>query len=110
MFRAVLTNPAAVVFGLTPRARSSAKMQQVGRTAKCGEAMVGAPLYGAANVMVTGRPADHGLRSWARGRARRRGARKAKAALARRLSAAPHRMGVDDATDVSRERPAPTAA
>ena len=71
--------------------------------------MVRALLYEAANVMMTRRRADNWLKSWALGIARRRGAGKAKVALARRLAVEPHRMWIDG-TDFSMERPIPMAA
>jgi transposase len=99
----------AAVFGLTPRVHSSGEMQQVGRITKCGDAMVRALLYEAANVMMTRCRADNWLKSWALGIARRRGARKAKVALARRLAMVLHRMWIDG-TDFSMERLIPMAA
>jgi transposase len=94
----------AAVFGLTPRVHSSGEMEQVGRITKCGDAMVRALLYEAANVMMTRCRADNWLKTWALGIARRRGARKAKVALARRLAVVLHRMWIDG-TDFSMERP-----
>ena len=94
----------AAVFGLTPRLHSSGEMEQVGRITKCGDAMVRALLYEAANVMMTRCRADNWLKSWALDIARRRGARKAKVALARRLAVVLHRMWIDG-TEFSMERP-----
>lgn len=95
----------AAVFGLTPRVHASGEMEQVGRISKCGDAMVRAMLYEAANVMMTRCKADNWLKSWALGIARRRGARKAKVALARRLAVVLHRMWSNE-TEFSIERPA----
>ena len=58
----------------------------------------------AANVMMTRCKADNWLKSWALGIARRRGARKAKVALARRLAVVLHRMW-SDGTEFSMESP-----
>lgn len=66
----------AAVFGLMPRVHASGETEQVGRITKCGDAMVRAMLYEAANVMMTRCKADNWLKSWALGVARRRGARK----------------------------------
>jgi len=63
----------------------------------------------AANVMLTRCRADNWLKSWAFGIARRRGARKAKVALARRLAVVMHRMWIDG-TEFSMERPATMTA
>lgn len=97
----------AAVFGLTPRVHASGEVEQVGRITKCGDAMVRALLYEAANVMMTRCRADNWLKSWALKVARRHGARKAKVALARRLAVVMHRMWVDG-TDFFMERPAST--
>ncbi|MBG0791982.1 IS110 family transposase [Methylocystis sp. H62] len=88
----------AAVFGLTPRVHASGEVELFGRITRCGDAMVHALLYEAANVMMT------------RCRlkvARRHGARKAKVALARRLAVVMHRMWVDG-TDFFMKRPAST--
>lgn len=58
----------------------------------------------AANVMMTRCKADNWLKSWALGVAKRRGARKAKVALARQLAVAMHRMWITG-TAFSMERP-----
>jgi transposase len=99
----------AAVFGLTPRVHASGEIEQVGRITKCGDAMVRALLYEAANVMMTRCRADNWLKSWALGIARRRGVRRAKVALARRLAVVMHRMWIDG-TDFLMERPIRVAA
>ncbi|MDQ0322290.1 transposase [Pararhizobium capsulatum DSM 1112] len=52
----------AAVFGLTPRVHSSGEMEQIGRITKCGDTMVRAMLYEAANVMMTRYRATSGSR------------------------------------------------
>lgn len=99
----------AAVFGLTPRVHASGEIEQVGRITKCGDAMVRALLYEAANVMMTRYRADNWLKTWALKIARRRGVRKAKVALARRLAVVMHRMWIDG-TEFSMVRPIPIAA
>jgi len=96
----------AAVFGLTPRVHSSGEMEQIGRISKSGDSMVRAMLYEAANVMMTRCRADNWLKIWALGVARRRGARKAKVALARKLAVILHRMW-RDGTEFSMEKPMP---
>jgi len=66
------------IFGLTPRVHASGEVEQVGRTTKCGDAMVRWLLYEAANVMLTRCKTDNWLS--------RRGMRKARVALARKLA------------------------
>lgn len=51
-------------------------------------------LYEAANVMQTRCKTDNWLKSWALSIARRRGMRKAKVALARKLAVVMHRMWI----------------
>ena len=94
----------AAVFGLTPRVHASGETEQIGRITKCGDGMVRWLLYEAANVMLTRCRARNWLKSWALAIARRRGARKAKVALARRLAVILHRMWIDG-TEFSMERP-----
>lgn len=81
----------AAVFGLTPRVYASGEMERIGRITKSGDSIVRAMLYEAANVMMTRCRTDNWLKSWAIGVARRRGARKAKVALARKLAVVLHR-------------------
>jgi transposase len=94
----------AAVFGLTPRVHASGETEQIGRITKCGDGMVRWLLYEAANVMLTRCRARNWLKSWALAISRRRGARKAKVALARRLAVILHRMWIDG-TEFSMERP-----
>ena len=57
--------------------------------------MVRTALYEAASVMLTRTGRMSPLKSWAMGVARRRGTRKARVALARKLGVVLHRMWVD---------------
>jgi transposase len=99
----------AAVFGLTPRVHASGEIEQVGRITKCGDAMVRALLYEAANVMMTRCRAGNWLKTWAFKVAKKHGMCKAKVALARRLAVIMHRMWVNG-TDFSIERPTPMTA
>jgi transposase len=78
-------------FGLTP------KKYQSGETDVTGGAMVRTALYEAANVMLTRAGKFSTLKRWALDVAKRRGMRRAKVALARKLSTVLHRMWVDGA-------------
>jgi transposase len=80
------------------------KVQGQVRITKCGDAMVRALLYEAADVMMTRCRAENWLKSWALKVARRHGNRKAKVALARRLAVLMYRMW-GDGTNFSMERP-----
>ena len=66
-----------------------------GGISKVGDAMVRAALYEAANVMLTRSGKFSTLKRWALGVARRRGMRRAKVALARKLATVLHRLWVD---------------
>ena len=66
-----------------------------GGISKVGDAMVRTALYEAANVMLTRAGRFSTLKRWALEVAKRRGMRRAKVALARKLAAVLHRMWVD---------------
>jgi transposase len=70
-------------FGLTPKRYQSGETDVTGGISKVGDAMVRAALYEAANVMLTRAGRFSTLKRWALEVAKRRGARRAKVALAR---------------------------
>ena len=82
-------------FGLTPRKYQSGEMDVTGSITKVGDRMVRTALYEAASVMLTRTVRMSPLKSWAMAVARRRGAKKARVALARKLGVILHRMWVD---------------
>ena len=82
-------------FGLTPRKYQSGELDVTGSISKVGDRMVRTALYEAANVILTRTVRFSGLKAWAMAVARRRGSRKAKVALARKLGVILHRMWVD---------------
>ncbi len=82
-------------FGLTPRKYQSGEIDVTGSISKVGDRMVRTALYEAASVMLTRTVRMSALKSWAMGVARRRGAKKARVALARKLAVILHRMWVD---------------
>lgn len=53
----------AAIFGLTPRVYASGEMELIGRITECGDSMVRALLYEAANVMLTRCKADNWLKT-----------------------------------------------
>ena len=97
-------------FGLTPRRYQSGEVDWTGRISKVGDAMARTALFEAANVMLSRATRFSALKAWAMGVARRRGARKAKVALARKLAIVPHRMWVDGTELRWSRRPAAAAA
>jgi transposase len=82
-------------FGLTPRKYQSGEIDVTGSISKVGDRMVRTALYEAASVMLTRTVRMSPLKSWAMGVAKRRGAKKARVALARKLGVVLHRMWVD---------------
>ena len=82
-------------FGLTPKKHQSGETDVTGGISKAGDAMVRAALYEAANVMLTRAGKFSTLKRWALEVAQRRGARRAKVALARKLATVLHRLWVD---------------
>lgn len=82
-------------FGLTPRRYQSGESDRSGAISKAGDASVRVALFEAAHVMMTRVAAWSSLKAWAMAIARRRGAKRAKVALARKLAVIMHRMWVD---------------
>jgi transposase len=82
-------------FGLTPKRYQSGETDVTGGISKAGDAMVRAALYEAANVMLTRASKFSSLKRWALEVAKRRGMRRAKVALARKLATILHRLWVD---------------
>ena len=79
-------------FGLTPKRYRSGETDVTGGISKAGDAMVRTALYEAANVMLTRTSRVSALKRWAMEVAKRRGAKRAKVALARKLAGVLHRM------------------
>ena len=82
-------------FGLTPRRHQSGETDVVGGITRVGDASVRVALYEAANVPLTRGTRFSSLKRWAVEVAKRRGARRAKVALARKLGAVLHRIWMD---------------
>jgi transposase len=102
-FRAGVDDPArfrssksvGACFGLTPRRYQSGETDRVGSITKAGDASVRTALFGAAHVMLVRTSRWTPLKAWAMRIAVRRGAKRAKIALARKLAVIMHRMWVD---------------
>jgi len=82
-------------FGLTPKRYQSGETDVVGGITRVGDASVRVALYEAANVLLTRGARFSSLKRWAMEVAKRRGARRAKVALARKLGTVLHRLWVD---------------
>ena len=83
---------AGAYFGLVPRRHQSGELDWTGRITKQGDAMVRKLLYEAANSILTRIQESFALKTWAMKIAKRRGLRKARVALARRLAVIMHAM------------------
>jgi len=82
--------------GLTPKLNQSGESHRIGRVSLCGDAMMRALLYEAAQVMLTRVKKWSWLKAWAMNVARRSGHRRAIVALSRRLAVVMHRMWCDN--------------
>src|SRR3954447_25723873 len=82
-------------FGLTPKRYQSGETDVSGGISKAGDARVRTALYEAANVMLTRSSEFSALKRWGLEVAKRRGAKRAKVAVARKLSTVLHRLWVD---------------
>ena len=84
-------------FGLTPKKYQSGETDVTGAISKVGDAMARSALYEAAQVMLTRVMRFSTLKRWALQVAQRRGMKRAKVALARKLATVLHRMWVGGA-------------
>jgi transposase len=82
-------------FGLTPKRYQSGETDVAGGISKSGDAMVRTALYEAANAVLSRPTRFSALKRWAVDVAKRRGLKRAKVALARKLASVLHRMWVD---------------
>jgi transposase len=82
-------------FGLTPKKYQSGETDRDGGVSKVGDGMVRTALFEAAHILLTRATRFSSLKRWALGVAQRRGMKRAKVALARKLGVVLHRMWVD---------------
>ena len=82
-------------FGLTPKKYQSGATDSTGGISRVGDALVRTALYEAANAMLSHKVRFSSLKRWAMEVAKRRGQKRAKVALARKLAAVLHRRWVD---------------
>jgi transposase len=85
-------------FGLTPKKYQSGETDVTGGITRVGDAMVRTVLYEAANVLLSRTTRFSALKRWALDVAKRRGLKRAKVALARKLAVILHRIWVDGST------------
>ena len=86
---------AGALFGLTPRKYQSGERDVTGAITRVGDEMVRTALYEAANALLLRVRRFSTLKRWAMEVAKRRGMKRAKVALARKLAVILHRMWVD---------------
>jgi len=86
---------AGALFGLTPRKYQSGEKDVTGSISKVGDEMVRTALFEAANALLTRVRKFSALKRWAMDVAKRRGMKRAKVALARKLAVILHRMWLD---------------
>ena len=83
------------VLGLTPSKYQSGEVNRTGSISRCGDEMMRAMLYEAAQIVLMRSVKWSWLKGWAMKIARHRGMKKAIVALARRLAVVMHRIWVD---------------
>ena len=103
--RIAKSKAAGARFGLTPRIYQSGE-----RITLAGDEMVRTVLYEAANVLLSRITRFSKLERWGMDVAKRRGSKRAKVALARKLAVILHRMWVDGTTYRWAEAAEPIAA
>jgi len=96
--RIVKSKAAGALFGLTPKKYQSGEKDVTGGITRTGDEMVRTALYEAANVLLSRIARFSKLKCWGMDVAKRRGSKRAKVALARKLAVILHRMWVDGTT------------
>jgi len=89
---------AGPLFGLTPKRYQSGQTDVTGGISRVGDGVVRTALYEAANVLLSRVTRFSALKRWALEVAKRRGLKRAKVAVARRLAVILHRMWIDGTT------------
>jgi len=105
-FKSAIDNPGRIVksksvgalFGLVPKKYQSGERDFSGSITRTGDESVRTALYEAANVMLTRTTRFSSLKRWALEVAKRRGLKRARIALARKLGVVLHRIWVDGTT------------
>jgi transposase len=84
------------LFGLTPKKYQSGETDVTGGITRVGDEMVRTALYEAANILLSRVTRFSALKRWGMDVAKRRGTKRAKVALARKIGVILHRMWVDN--------------
>src|SRR5579863_6625164 len=96
--RIAKSKAAGALFGLTPKKYQSGEKDVIGGITRAGDEMVRTVLYEAANVLLSRITRFSKLKRWGMDVAKRRGSKRAKVALARKIAVILHRMWVDGTT------------
>jgi hypothetical protein len=94
-YRIKKSKGAGPLFGLTPKRYQSGETDVIGGISRIGDAMVRATLYEAANVLLSRTTRFSALKRWGLAIAKRRGMKRAKVAVARKIAVILHRMWID---------------
>jgi transposase len=89
---------AGPLFGLTPKRYQSGETDVTGGISRVGDEMVRTALYEAANVLLSRVTRFSALKRWGLQVPKRRGMKRAKVAVARKLAVILHRMWIDGST------------
>jgi transposase len=95
--RITKSKAAGALFGLTPKKYQSGEKDVTGGITRTGDEMVRTALYEAANVLLA-RITRFSNKRWGMDVAKRRGSKRAKVALARKIAVILHRIWVDGTT------------
>jgi transposase len=96
--RIAKSKAAGALFGLTPKKYQSGEKDLTGGITRAGDEMVRTALYEAANVLLARITRFSKLKRRGMDVAKRRGSKRAKVALARKIAVILHRMWVDGTT------------
>jgi transposase len=96
--RIAKSKAAGALFGLTPKKYQSGEKDVTGGITRTGDEMVRTALYEAANVLLARITRFSKLKRWGMDVAKRRGSKRAKVALARKIAVILHRIWVDGTT------------
>ena len=86
-------------FGLTPRTYQSGEIDHNGHISKCGDKLMRHLLYEAAGVLLSRAKMENPLKAWGVKIAKRSGTKRARAAIARKLSIIMHRIWLEHLSD-----------
>jgi len=96
--RIIKSKAVGALFGLTPKKYQSGEKDVTSGITRAGDEMVRTALYEAANVLLSRITRFSKLKRWGMDVAKRRGSKRAKVALARKIGVIMHRMWVDGTT------------